>query len=317
MRFSKDGQIKIQKQAHQNTRELMNMVMLIIPQSGPVVNESIITIITVCWTLIIRDNTGFSAPIWASTNTIGQMEQSLRMTTTIALKMQLETKVKPQFAILTIPNAGQRSLLKTNVQQSNRNHCALVVVEIQTSVNMAEIKPEHVSISGIQMTGSANVLKDMHLSICTDLNHATISTNVKLVIIHVPLIIAKIKSHIKMVAKNSFAMHRDHGHNRKNGVSIIKIIPEIHRPETGNSKHGIKMDIHKVPAVTTMETLQSNTANTHIITTQVNNNGNSAKIIPMVIGSNMIGQMFNINRVAHSKVKLKSRTVKAKAGRPK
>ena len=127
----------------------------------------------------------------------------------------------------------------------------------------------------------------------------------------------KIKSQIKMVAKNSSAMHRDHGHNRKNGVSIIKIIPDIHRPETGNSKRGTKMDIHKVPAVTTMETLQSNTTTTHMITTLVTNNGNSAKIIAMVNGSNMIGQMFNINKVAHSKVKLKSRTVKVKTGLPK
>ena len=146
--------------------------------------------------------------------------------------------------------------------------------------------------------------------------HALISMNAKLVLIHVQSIIAKIKSHIKIM-KNLSAMHKDHGHNSKNGVSITKIIAEIPRLETGNSKHGTKMATHKVPAVTTTETLPSNTTSTHMTGAQVTNNGNSQKIIRMVIGSSMIGQMFKFNMMAHSKVKHKSQTVKATVGRPK
>ena len=238
----------------------------------------------------------------------------LRMQNTIASKMQLKTRVKPQSAILGINSVMLQSLLKTNVQQSNGDH---FVQAIQTSVNMAEIKPEPVSISGIQMTGNVNVLRDMYLkNKAKAQGNATISMNAKLVLIHVQSIIAKIKSHIKIM-KNLSAMHKDHGHNSKNGVSITKIIAEIPRPETGNSKHGTKMATHKVPAVTITETLPSNTTNTHITTPQVTSNGNSQKIIRMVTGSNMIGQMFKFNMMAHSKVKHKSLTVKATAGRPK
>ena len=179
------------------------------------------------------------------------------------------------------------------------------------SVNTTEIKPEHVSIFGIQIAGNVNVLMDTIFITVV----AVISMNAKLVLTHVPLIIAKIKFYIKMV-KNLAAMHKDHGHNRKNGVSITKITAEIPRPETGNFKHGTKMARHKVLVVTTTGTLPLNTTITLMTGAQATNNGNSQKIIRMVNGSNMIGQTFMFNMMALSKVKLKSQTVKAIAGRP-